>query len=263
MSRINVDLSLFSDLRFRKLVRLMEGEDVKREFATFTAIGMLVEFWRIAQKSWVDGQGGIPKEDFLAEGFGDILIVGLAEEQGGEVFAKGSATYFQWLIDLREAGRKGGLKSAETRRNRSHAEAELKPSFRSPEPISPAPAPAPDISPVNAPVLKNKKSVEVMLTSPPAVTHSLENFVLNLSADAREKIQSIYPEEEFVRREVEKMKVWLGANQRKAPKSRSGWTRFVMGWLERGWERWRKTMPSVPHEHNWSKFWEEVEHGTV
>lgn len=94
---------------------------------------------------------------------------------------------------------------------------------------------------------KKRKEVCVELngaavSSPP--THSVENLVLNLSEQTREKIQGIYPDEVFVRREVEKMKVWLGNNPRKLPKSRSGWSRFVMGWLERGWERYRTTIPS-------------------
>jgi len=106
---------------------------------------------------------------------------------------------------------------------------------------------------------QTKKSVAVKITAPPAVKHSLENFVLNLTPDARNKIQAIYPDEAFVRREVEKMKVWLGANSQKMPKSRPGWTRFVMGWLERGWERHRKTMPSNSGTFDWNNIFKEDE----
>jgi hypothetical protein len=72
------------------------------------------------------------------------------------------------------------------------------------------------------------------------VKESLENHFLYLS----EQVLKIYPDKEFVSREKEKMKLWLSTNEKKAPKSKSGWTRFVMGWLERGWERYRKSIGS-------------------
>lgn len=125
----------------------------------------------------------------------------------------------------------------------------------------------------NKPIAK-KKSVAVtqQLTapsdltyvSPRATEHSIENLALNLSQDARDRIQRIYPDHEFVNREVEKMKVWLEANSRKMPKSKAGWTRFVMGWLERGWERYRKGIPSAKTgEINWDKiFGKDEKNGT-
>lgn len=84
-------------------------------------------------------------------------------------------------------------------------------------------------------------SIAVKQASPPMPTKdSLENHFLSLS----EQILKIYPDVEFVSREKEKMKLWLSTNEKKAPKSKSGWTRFVMSWLERGWERHRKTINS-------------------
>ncbi len=77
------------------------------------------------------------------------------------------------------------------------------------------------------------------------VTGDCLGFVESLSLETRNRIKRIYPEEAFINREVEKMGIWLEANPSKKPRSRAGWSRFVMGWLERGWERERKvaTMP--------------------
>lgn len=84
-------------------------------------------------------------------------------------------------------------------------------------------------------------SIAVKQASPPMpMKESLENHFFYLS----EQILKIYPDQEFVSREKEKMKLWLSTNEKKAPKSKSGWTRFVMGWLERGWERYRKSIGS-------------------
>ena len=84
-------------------------------------------------------------------------------------------------------------------------------------------------------------SIEVKQASPTMPDkESLDNYFINLS----EQIFKIYPDKEFIAKEREKMKLWLSTNQKKSPKSKSGWTRFVMGWLERGWERYRKTINS-------------------
>lgn len=69
--------------------------------------------------------------------------------------------------------------------------------------------------------------------------------LLLLSKKALGKIDTLYPDKSFVEREVTKMELWLDANHKKAPKSNSGWTRFVLGWLERSWEQYRKSLPTV------------------
>lgn len=70
-------------------------------------------------------------------------------------------------------------------------------------------------------------------------------FLDSLSRLTKERLESLYPGgEEFVKREVEKMRLWLDANPKKSPRSKSGWSRFILGWLERGWDRERKHIPS-------------------
>jgi len=55
-----------------------------------------------------------------------------------------------------------------------------------------------------------------------------------------------------VRREIIKAIGWLSANAGKSPKSVSGATRFMSKWLEKGWENYRKTIPSEK-DHNSNK----------
>lgn len=52
-----------------------------------------------------------------------------------------------------------------------------------------------------------------------------------------------YPKE-FLELEIKKARNWLLANPHKAPKSQ--WGRFFNGWLDRGWENYRKTLKSNP-----------------
>lgn len=80
--------------------------------------------------------------------------------------------------------------------------------------------------------------------SPPDADASHNGFLSSLSEESRNRLCQLYPESEFVNREVVKMQQWLSVNPRRTPKGKSGWSRFVMGWLERSWERHRKTIPS-------------------
>jgi hypothetical protein len=75
-----------------------------------------------------------------------------------------------------------------------------------------------------------------------ATFNHLDGFLSNISTKTIERISSLYPDQEFVSREQIKMQVWLEHNPLRVPKGKRGWARFVIGWLERGWERHRKTI---------------------
>jgi len=94
------------------------------------------------------------------------------------------------------------------------------------------------------------------ITEPTEQTLIKSNFTEFLN----NKIETLYPDKDFVTREKEKMKVWLAANPKKSPKSKSGWTRFVMGWLERGWEQYRKSIQTEkPKKKTWMDLVDEEE----
>lgn len=108
----------------------------------------------------------------------------------------------------------------------------------------------------------NIVSSELTVVSPRTTSIPIEDFVSNLSEETRKRIEVIYPDQAFVTREVEKMKIWLSNNEKKIPKSKAGWARFIMGWLERGWERYRTSIPSnkpyASGEIDWEKLKREV-----
>lgn len=104
-----------------------------------------------------------------------------------------------------------------------------------------------------------------LLTVSPELNSSIPGPTENLSKNnffefLNQKIETLYPDKEFVSREKQKMEVWLAANSKKQPKSKAGWTRFVMGWLERGWESYRKTLQSqAPKKKTWMDLADERE----
>ena len=87
-------------------------------------------------------------------------------------------------------------------------------------------------------------AVNFVSPTPVVVDASPPDVFSNLSFKTKERLDALYPDREFVFRESVKMQIWLEANRSKSPKSVRGWSKFVMGWLERGWENYRKTMQS-------------------
>lgn len=60
-----------------------------------------------------------------------------------------------------------------------------------------------------------------------------------------DEVKSLYLDApEYVSREAVKAWAWCENNSRKRPKSPKGFRQFFSGWLERGWDRHRKNLPS-------------------
>lgn len=72
-----------------------------------------------------------------------------------------------------------------------------------------------------------------------------EGMLSQLPENTVGRLKALYPETSFLQTELSKMLIWLAANSHKTPKSVAGWSRFVSGWLARGWEQHRKTITST------------------
>lgn len=121
MARINIEDSLYLDIRFQTLSEKVGG--------TTMAIGAVVQTFILAQKYWRAGEMPIPTEIFKLLPFGeDILSCGLAEyvNEKEAVYVKGSREQFAWLMQKISAGRAGGVKSGISRNHSEKNEALLK-----------------------------------------------------------------------------------------------------------------------------------------
>lgn len=98
MARINIEEELYGDHRFRRLTRKVGNED--------NALGLLVRFWRLAQKYWGDNESLVPLSEFEAEDFQVISEAGLAEVRESGVYAKGAKKHFAWYLQRVDAGKK-------------------------------------------------------------------------------------------------------------------------------------------------------------
>ncbi len=82
----------------------------------------------------------------------------------------------------------------------------------------------------------------------PTQIHSVEDLRNIIPAETREGWRKLYPDPQYVPREAIKAMAWCRINSRKVPKTVGGWSRFFNGWLERGWDSYRKTIESSPVE---------------
>lgn len=102
MARVNVESSLYKDIRFINLVLALGDLD--------TAIGALVRAWTLGQEYWKNSDNGIPvtvwKEQKLKQ---QIIDSGLAEMRGEFVYIRGSIERFGWIRERVESGRRGGV----------------------------------------------------------------------------------------------------------------------------------------------------------
>lgn len=172
MARINVELELSADERFKALARRVGDED--------KALGMLIRFWQLAQTYWKKSRQLIPHEVFDLGGFEKILEVHLAERKESGVYARGSEHHFDWLFHKIEAAKEGGKKSAAARKKKygtsdphaltSHQEADENPSFTEqeadqkqprsrPEAAKNPPTPTPSPVPSQIEVISNSVGV--------------------------------------------------------------------------------------------------------
>ncbi len=112
MARINLEDGLFSDGRFRVLIRLLGNNEDR-------AIGHVVRAWFLAQKYWFEGMKVIPLKIWQASDLQPLIDADLAEERDGGIYCRGAQEHFDWYHRMKEGASRGGKRSAEIRRKKS------------------------------------------------------------------------------------------------------------------------------------------------
>lgn len=147
MARINVDDDIETRPEYRRLVKILEGNDHE-------ALGLLVNFWRLAQKYWGEGKL-VPIEDVETWGFEPLVESKWAVIREEGVYAKGSEERFAWYRQRVQAGKSRseaprgdngqfiGSTPAEVQRTTSEAPAETPSTVIPHQPLVPAPVLAP------------------------------------------------------------------------------------------------------------------------
>lgn len=242
MARLNIDDEVWMDPRVQMLQRAL-GEN--------EALGQLLRFWKIAQLYW-GKETLVPTDVFRFHNFSEELITfGLAEITPNGIYAKGSEAKFDWYLEKIRSGKRGGLKKAENAFNKNKTlllanpgEAVANPSESYPLTLVPAPAPVPDIVPT--PVIDNKNRVErknpVLPIESVLLEDSTSEIVLKIKQSVLDAWASVYSDHEWVKQEIRKAIAWMAVNPDRKPKSR--YAQFMNTWLDRGWEKHRKSLPS-------------------
>lgn len=95
MARINFDDTVEAQPEFRRLLQRTGNWD--------QSLGMLLRFFRIAQKAWAE-QIPITEAQLIAQDLSAMIWSGWAEPVEGGFHALGAAKHFAWLRQRRDAG---------------------------------------------------------------------------------------------------------------------------------------------------------------
>lgn len=242
MARINIEDKLFLDPRFEILKKLLGSEAL--------AIGTVVQFWRCMQNLFKEDRQ-LSEEIFTNLFPVELIKSGLAMRvDNGFIRAAGDEEHFSWLKERVEAGKVGGRHSGITRRSKNNNlteanakqnEANVKQTQANAKPLTLTPPltltlKKEELNTVcsEANFVRSKLAMELVTIDEEA--NSLARMV---KSQVQEAWLKLYPDSDWIKRELIKAKSWIAMNPQKAPKSRYG--QFLSSWLERGWERQRKT----------------------
>lgn len=104
MARINIEEKLFSDARFKALVRKLGHER--------HATGMLVDAYILGQRYWAKDRSLIPIAEWKLADLDVLFEVFLAEQRGEYVYIKGAEQHFEWYYQKIQSAKKGGAANA-------------------------------------------------------------------------------------------------------------------------------------------------------
>jgi len=242
VARINIEDSLYKDIRFTNLIIKLGSLD--------TALGAVVRAWSLAQKHFLNEDNArlIPLIEWERQLISkEILNCGLAEVREQGIYVVGAEEQFSWLLQKQSAGKQSAkIKSeknpTDDQRSSTHVE---RPSTSSSSSSS--------ISSSNSLSNSNSNSNLIISAEPkksvPAVVKNKVSFKISeskhigVSQDLVQSWADTYPKE-FLELSFKEMRNWVLSNEHKAPKS--NWSRFMNSWFKRGFENYRKTLKSNP-----------------
>lgn len=114
MARINIENDLYTRGEWFNLLLELKSAD--------TALGALVRCWTVAQRYWFPHRQMIPHDVWKKEKLNDAIIdAGFAQKTDEGIYVNGSEEQFEWLFSASEKGKKGGLKSAQSRKEKQNS----------------------------------------------------------------------------------------------------------------------------------------------
>lgn len=146
MARINVEDDIETKKEFWKLLPFAQGN---RD----TAMGMLVRFFRIAQKAYGEGRR-MTRAELETEDLACMIECGWAVPADDGFRCKGEDDHFAWYRQKVEAGKKGGR----PKKPIPEADSENRPVSAANRPLPPVNPPAPVPAPVPAQKQKTKNA---------------------------------------------------------------------------------------------------------
>lgn len=230
MARLNIEEQFWNEIN--RVVAKVGDED--------KAIGNAVRLFRFAQIRAKQGKP-ITAEDWRIQGFHESLVPIFATRisANDETFYEvvGAKKHFAWLEERVEAGRAGGVKSGESRRSEFNDLTEAKRS----KPKQTEPSSSYSLS-FSEEELNTKTTTSELEKLPTAGKPALvkiatsQELISKIPSITLSRWAALYPDGEFLNRELLKALNYYESNPRKLPKTVAGWSRTLASWFNRSWE---------------------------
>ncbi len=261
MARINIEDSIYQDIRFHDLTKRLDG-------GIDAALGALVRAWSLAQKWYLKNDRTIPFDEWTKCRLPkEIIEVGLASLIDDSVRMAGADQHFAWLIQKSEAGKKSvNARSTHVQHTLTHVDGRRAHSL--PLVLTPTltktlalaeeggmgetvvagdhadyePYPQSQASPRQRQRPASPRGALEILKG----TKAAEELLATVTQRTQDHWVEAYPDTEWLKTEISKAAAWVEANPKKRPKTYGA---FLSNWFSRGWEDHRKRIPSVKPEN--------------
>lgn len=217
MARINIEDQFWIEIT--AVTRQLKGDESR-------AVGDAVRLFRTAQQRAKQGRI-VSDEDWRIGDFTDALIGIFAIKVDGGYEVVGAKKHFGWLKERAEAGRKGGIKSGESRRSDIADLDEANGSnLKQPEP-SYSPSYSTGKTRINTTDSVGGGEVDF---------ESLEALYKALPSSKRDKWIIAYSAS-FLSEQLEACFAYYTASGADTPRAIVGWERAISAWLDKNWKQ--------------------------
>lgn len=220
MARINIEDQFWIEVT--AVTKKLGGDETR-------AVGEAIRLFRIAQQRYKRGQI-VTDLDWKIGEFSDALLGVFAFKCEGGYEIAGGKKHFGWLEERVEAGRKGGKKSGESRRNEINNLEEANESKV--EQAEPSPSYSPSLS---------TGKTRIKTTGPAGGGGSDFQSIGDLLAAIPEKKLSqwnaAYPDQKFQEEQARACFDHYTAPGADTPRALVGWERALSAWLKKNWEQ--------------------------
>jgi len=220
LARLNIEDQFWIEVT--AVTKRLKGDESR-------AVGDSVRLFRVAQQRAKQGRI-VSEEDWRIGEFSDALIGVFALKVEGGYEVMGAKKHFGWLYDRVESGRKGGLKSGESRRSKINTLGEANLSIAEYAEPSPSYSPSPSTD-------KIRFNTTDSVGGGGSNFNSVGELLSAIPAEKLAQWNAAYPDLKFQEEQAAACFAYYTSPGADTPRALLGWERALSAWLDKNWKQ--------------------------